>query len=365
MSEDARRRDIWADGMRRAVLSLGTITPPKEPRWPIALQTTVVLMAPLLIGAAVGRFDLGLLACVGAFTVPYFAALPRLERLRLRPLAGLVLVASSALGAALGPYGTWTGVGLVAVTVAVGAAVHGYRLGPPGPLFPVIVYGMSAHATSNGEAWSTIVGWVAVGCAWAVVASLAPLARSVHWRVTPRPLSELLARPEWDRGAQELLARTAIVAVLGTAISMLYTDPERAYWTVAAGVVVVGIVPGRGIAVTRGLHRTLGTIAGVGVYLALGQLPTNPWLIAAVLGALQFLTELAITRHYAFTTAVVTPLALIIVTSATGEFGTAAVVGERVLDTAVGAGIAVLTALIHRPGPPGAPRINVPPPARA
>lgn len=365
MIEEQRRRDIWVDGMRRAVLSLGTVAPPREPRWPIALQATVVMVVPLLVGAAVGRVDLGLLACVGAFTVPYFAALPRLERLRLRPLAGLVLVASSALGAALGPYPALTGIGLIAVAVGVGAAVHGYRLGPPGPLFPVIVYGMSAHATSHGEAWSTIVGWVAVGCAFAVVASIAPLVRPVHWKVEPRPLRELLARPEWDAGARELMIRTAIVAVLGTAISMLYTDPERAYWTVAAGVVVVGIMPGRGIAVTRGLHRTIGTIAGVGVYLLIGMLPMNPWLLALILGTLQFVTELLITRHYALTTAAVTPLALIIVSSATGDFGTPAVVGERVLDTVVGAGLAVLTALIHRPGRTGAPRVNVPPSAAA
>ncbi len=363
MTDEARKRDIWVDGMRRAVLTLGTIAPPKEPRWPIALQATVVMVVPLLVGAAVGRIDLGLLACVGAFTVPYFAALPRLERLRLRPLAGLMLVASSALGATLGPYHALTGVGLVAVAIVVGIAAHGYRLGPPGPLFPVIVYGMSAHATANGEAWVTIVGWVAAGCTFAVIASIAPLVRRVHWQVKPRPLSVLLARPEWDRGAKELVLRTAIVAIAGTAISMLYTDPERAYWTVAAGVVVVGVMPGRGIAVTRGLHRTVGTIVGVGIYLALGSLPMTPWMLAVTLGILQFVTELAITRHYAVTTAAVTPLALIIVTSATGDFGSAAVVGERVLDTVVGAGLAVLTALIHAPGPSGPARINVPPTA--
>ncbi|MDN4479209.1 FUSC family protein [Demequina lignilytica] len=361
MSEEARRRDIWVDGMRRAVASLGTLAPPKEPRWPIALQTTIVLAVPLILGAALDRFELGLIACVGAFTVPYFAALPRLERLRLRPLAGLVLIASSALGSALGPYPLAAAAGLAAVATAVGAAVHGYRLGPPGPLFPVIVYGMSAHAVAGGESPLTLVGWVAAGCAFAVIASIAPLIRRTHWHVEPRPLRVLLAPPEWDRGARELVIRTAIVAVVGTAVSLLYTDPERAYWTVAAGVVVVGIVPGRGIAVSRGLHRTVGTLAGALAFLAIGSLPPNPWLLAAILAALQFITEMSITRHYAVATAAVTPLALTIVTSATGDFGTHAVIGERVLDTVVGAGLAVLTALVHAPGPPGRPSINPPP----
>ncbi|WP_084124833.1 FUSC family protein [Demequina sp. NBRC 110054] len=361
MNAQAQRRDIWADGMRRAVATLGTIAPPGQPRWPIALQATVVMTVPLLIGAATDHFEQGLLACVGAFAVPYFAALPRLERLRLRPLAGLVLVLSSALGAGLGPYPVAAGLGLIAVATAVGAAVHGYRLGPPGPLFPVIVYGMSAHATAEGEAALELVGWVAAGCAFAVVASIVPLVRRVHWQVTPRPLRVLLAPPEWDRGARDLAVRTAIVATVCTTVSLLYTDPERAYWTVAAGVVVVGIIPGRGIALHRGIHRTVGTVAGALIFMGIGALPPNPWLLALILGTLQFVTELTITRHYAVAVAAVTPLALIIVTSSIGDFGTPAVVGERILDTLVGSGVAVLTALIHPPGPPGRPSVNPPP----
>ncbi len=361
MADEPRRRDIWVDGMRRAVLSLGTVSSTSAPRWPIALQATLVLAVPLLVGAAAGRFDLGLLACVGAFTVPYFAALPRLERLRLRPIAGLVLVASSWLGAALGPHRVAGAVGLVVVAVVVGVAVHGYRLGPPGPLFPVIVYGMSAHATAGGASTATIVGWVGAGCAFAVVASILPLVRRVHWQVHPRPLRVLLAPPEWDRGARELVLRTAIVAVAGTAISMLATDPDRAYWTVAAGVVVVGIVPGRAIAVDRGVHRAVGTVAGAILFLGIGMLPPNPWLLAVVLAALQFVTELAITRHYAIAVTAVTPLALVIVTTASGDFGDPAIVGERIVDTLVGAGLAVVTAVVHRDVDPTAPRVRTHP----
>ncbi|WP_062077055.1 FUSC family protein [Demequina globuliformis] len=347
-----RRRDIWRSGARRAVTSLGTISPAADPRWPIALQAAITLMIPLFVGIAVDRIDLGLLACVGAFTVPYFSALPRLERLRLRPIAGLVLTASAALGALLGPHPVAAAVGLAALATAVGLAVHGYRLGPPGPLFPVIVYGMSAHATGKGVPPETVIACVAAGCALAVVVSIAPLVRRRHWLVTPRPLSVLLARPVWDAGAKELAMRTAIVAVTCTALSALYVDPERAYWTVAAGVVVVGVVPGRGPAVSRGLHRMVGTIAGVGIYVAITRPEVPIILLALILGALQFVTEVAITRHYAIATAAVTPLSLILVSSAEGNLGALDLVGERTLDTVVGAGIAVATALLHRPAAP-------------
>ncbi|WP_062294611.1 FUSC family protein [Demequina phytophila] len=361
MTEEARRRDVWRDGMRRAVVSLGTIVPAKEPRWPIALQAAIVMTVPIVTGIAAGRMDLGLIAATGAFTVPYFAALPRLERLRLRPLAGLVLVLTSVLGAFLASYPWLSAIGLIGVTVAIGIAVHGYRLGPPGPLFPILVYGMSGHAVNGGVPPATLVLTVAAGCAWAVVASIAPLVRRVHWQVKPRPLSVLLARPDWDRGAKELVWRTAIVAVLGTALSLLYVDPDRAYWTVAAGVVVIGVVPGRGPALTRGLHRAVGTVAGVGVYLAIAYSGMPPLALALTLGALQFVTELAISRHYAIAVTAVTPMALVIVTASAGELGDLGVTGERILDTLLGAGLAVATALLHAPAPPDPAGRHAPP----
>ncbi|WP_062517077.1 FUSC family protein [Demequina gelatinilytica] len=352
MSEEPRKRDVWRHGMKRAVVSLGTMVPAKEPRWPIALQAAVVLTVPILVGIAFGRVDLGLIAATGAFTVPYFAALPRLERLRLRPIAGLGLVLTSILGATLAPHPWLSALGLIAVAVLVAISVHGYRLGAPGPLFPILVYGMSGHAVNGGVPPLVLVGTVAAGCAWAVVASIAPLVRRVHWQITPRPLSVLLARPAWDRGAKELVWRTAIVAVLGTALSLLFVDPDRAYWTVAAGVVVIGVVPGRGPAVTRGLHRAVGTVLGVGVYLAIAYSGMPAVALALTLGTLQFITELAITRHYAIAVTAVTPMALVIVTASAGELGDLAVTGERILDTALGAGLAVATALLHPPAPP-------------
>lgn len=337
--------------MRRAIVSLGTVLPPGQPRWPIALQAAIVLVVPVLIGISVGRMDLGLIAATGAFTVPYFAALPRLERLRLRPLAGLGLVLTSVFGAVLAPYPIASAVGLAIVAVGIGYTVHGYRLGPPGPLFPILVYGLSGHAVAGGMSPVVLVSTVAAGCTWAVVASLAPLIRREHWQITPRPLRVLLAQPVWDRGAKELMARTAIVAVGATVISVAFLDAERAYWAVAAGVVVVGVVPGRGLAVTRGLHRTVGTIAGIGVYYGIVNLSMAPVLLALTLGVLQFITELAITRHYAIAVTAVTPMALVIVTAGSGTFGSAAVMGERMLDTVVGAGLAVATALLHPAAP--------------
>lgn len=342
-------------------MSLGTLVPAGRSTWPIALQMTVTFTVPLLVGVAMGEFRLGLLASVGAFTIPYFAALPRLERLRLRPLAGLVLIAAASLGAFLGPHRLAVGAGLIVVTIVLAIGVHGYRLGPPGTLFPVLVYGTSANIAWAGTAPGTIIVWVTAGCAFAVVVSVAPLVRRYHWTITPRPLKVLLARPLWDRGAKELIVRTAIVAVVGTIVSLAYVDPERAYWTVGAGIVVIGVVPGRGPALKRGLHRTIGTIGGLLIYAALTT-PNLPLVVIALaLGALQFTAEMVISRHYALATALLTPIALVLVSTAAGASGAFEFWSGRVLDTVVGAGIAVATGLIHKPAAPD-PRHRFAPP---
>lgn len=344
-----RRRDEWRAAMVDAVSSLGTMIPPAAPRWPISLQMSHTLAIPIAIGVAAGRVDLGVLASVGAFSVPYFTALPRLERLRLRPIPAVALIASAALGAALGPHRFWATLGLVAVTIGASVGVEAFRLGPPGALFPVLVYGMSANAVAHGVDAASLILCVAAGCLLAVVISVAPLIRSVHWTVTPRSTRELLTPTPWDRGRLELVARNVLVAIAGTAVAVATVDPERAYWVVATGVVVVGFVPGRAPAIKRGVHRSVGTLGGAGVYLALVALHPGDWWLVLILFALQFGTEMLITRNYALATSLLTPLALTLATVASGQFGSLDLAKERVIDTFVGAGLAVLTAFIHRP----------------
>jgi uncharacterized membrane protein YccC len=195
----------------------------------------------------------------------------------------------------------------------------------------------------------TLIACVSAGCALAIIVSVAPLVRSVHWQVAPRPLKELLARQPWDSGQRELVARIAVVAVAGTLLAVITVDPQRAYWVVASGIVVVGFIPGRVPALHRGLHRMLGTAVGAGVYLGMAALDPGPWALVAIVFALQFFTEILIVRNYALAVSLLTPLALTLATAAAGDLGDVAVALERILDTIVGAAIAVATAFMHRP----------------
>lgn len=93
----------------------------------------------------------------------------------------------------------------------------------------------------------------------------------------------------------------------------------------------------------RGIQRLLGTAVGLVLYagiLAWG--PEGLWL-AALLFVLQLLIELLVVRNYAAAVTFITPLALTIASAAGGSESPAAVVTERLIDSLVGVGIALLT----------------------
>ncbi|MDN4475272.1 FUSC family protein [Demequina sp. SYSU T00192] len=343
----------WAGGAGRAVASLGTMHPYEGRRWPVALQAAVAMATPAAVGVLVGHPSTGLLASSGAFTTLYAAHRSPAERARILPLIALVLTACAVAGVATGPSPLATAIGLVVVTAVAAAIVYGFSVGPPGPLFPLISYGLASHVsvledgvrhTPPGE----VIGAYAAGTAFSCLVAASSLLLARNRAPVPR-LRELLPGPRWDAVTTELFVRVLIVAVVGTAVSLLAVDPERAYWTVGAGLAVIGARPGRRHAAQRGLHRIVGTAAGAAVYVAVaGALTLPPLALALLLGGLQFGAQMLVVRHYALALVCITPMVLVMAGAARGEDPTMVVVMERVLDTVVGATLGAATGLVHR-----------------
>lgn len=125
-------------------------------------------------------------------------------------------------------------------------------------------------------------------------------------------------------------------------------DPARSYWIVCAGLAVVGLPVGRRDAATRGIHRTVGTVAGGALYLALAFLPLPVWALGLLLGVLQFAIEMVVVRHYALALVFITPLVLLLIGAATGTVETLPLALERIVDTVVGAAVGTVAALAVR-----------------
>nr|WP_237465054.1 FUSC family protein [Leucobacter luti] len=329
-----------------------SLPPGPAPRGWIATRAAASMGVPLAVLTLLGREDLGLQAAVGAFLALFVAGAAARERAKVLPIVGVALFACAALGVALAPWPLWLAVGLVVVAVGVSGLAFAFRLGPPGPVFFVLIYGLSGMITAvrDGERVSapgTVLLTMLAGMVFSYLVALTPLLRRAERARPARPLRALLPGPWLGAGEQELLLRVAVVAVLGTVISVVWLDPHRAYWTVSAGVAVVGLAAGRSHALGRGLHRTAGTLLGAAVYLAIAPLGASPVALVLLLTALQFSIEIVVVRNYALALVFITPLVLLITGSAAGgdPFASA---GERVLDTAVGSALAIGSALLHR-----------------
>ena len=345
-----RRPTLRTEAVRVA-RSFVRFGPSHGPRWPLALQAGLAMAIPVVALSAFGRDDLALLAASGAFPILYGGWLTPRERAAFVPFIAIAMLGSAALGVLIAPTGLVGAIlGLVAITVAASALCFGWGVGPPGPLFFVLVFGLAAHLTTVVDGHRLVdpvayLGVAAGASALAYMIAMTPLLRARHRRATPRRLSDLFPGPRWTPDARVLLLRAVVVAFVGAGVAALI-DPERAYWVVSGGIAVIGVRVSRRIAVTRGIHRAVGTIVGGGVYLALATMSLPGVVLGLVLGTLQFAIELVIVRHYALALAFITPLVLLIIGSASAGAGGVELAIERVVDTVAGAVLGVLCGLI-------------------
>lgn len=328
-------------------MSLFAFAPSRGPRWPLAIQAALGISVPIAVLTLLGQASLGYIAASGAFTVLFLGSAPVIDRIRVLPLVAAGLVLSATLGVLVGGNMWAMNIGVIVVAVASAALAFGFRLGPPGPLFFVLVFGLSAHVVAVSPIPPlTYIAALAAGCVFSLLIAMTPLLLSRAREARARPLAELLPGPALDADGRILLLRVAIVAVLGVLLGLVI-DPARTYWIVGSAVAVVGVAAARREAFQRGVHRMLGTVVGAGLYALLALLhPSGLWL-AVLLGALQFSIELVVVRHYALALVFITPLVLLLTGAATGSVGSLDIAGERIVDTLVGAALGAASGLLH------------------
>ncbi|EDY44813.2 FUSC family protein [Streptomyces sp. SPB074] len=119
---------------------------------------------------------------------------------------------------------------------------------------------------------------------------------------------------------------------------------DRPYWAIVTAVAVLQL--NASLSWTRAIQRTVGNVVGVGAFALLAPLAhTGPAAVVALIIVLAFGAEALMPRNYWLGSVCVTPMALLI-----GEFGghhgTAPLVGDRVLDTLVGAATGLVAAFL-------------------
>src|SRR5699024_1228286 len=119
-------------------------------------------------------------------------------------------------------------------------------------------------------------------------------------------------------------------------------DQPHLYWVVAFSALVLHQGGPRVARTYRALHRLLGTVVGLALFLLVVTLhPTGWWLIGLIV-LLQSTIELLGTRNYGLAVALITPLALLIASGGNVPQQPLPLVGERLLDTVIGVVVALV-----------------------
>lgn len=131
--------------------------------------------------------------------------------------------------------------------------------------------------------------------------------------------------------------RTTIAALLAGGISVV-AGLGRPDWAVIGAVLVLQMGPDRVRVGIRGMHRVLGTAAGLAIFAALHLLDLHTGVLIVVLAVLNVLIELTVTTNYALAVTFITPLALLM---GAADLPLGQQMGSRIVETVLGVALAV------------------------
>jgi hypothetical protein len=316
-------------------------------RWSAGIQASLAAALPLAAFTLTGHQSLGLIASLGAFTALYGSTLRLVDRLRALPLIAIGFVAASVLGVLCGTNVWLSIVCLIGVAAIACTLVFGVGLGPPGPMQFVLVAGISGHLAAVMRPSTpslnvlAIPALVAVGAFSGYLLVIALLALALMKKPEPQAVSlrarfsPLLRNPE-----SNIIATRVITAVAAASLLSLPLGMQHSYWVVMVAGAVLQASHISGFSAIRAMHRVLGTVLGIAIFglIKLAD-PRGIWLVV-ILALLQFAIEVVVARHYALALTFITPSALLI-SSAAGTADTAVLVAERLVDTLLGAAIAM------------------------
>lgn len=299
---------------------------------------------PALALLALGRPELTIYAVFGAFTAMYGRSRSSFQRLRHQIRAAALLLGGVSIGVLFSVVhiDSWSLVVAEAVLAGLGS-VYADRAGlrPAGPFFGLFALGACASVPLN------VAPLLAVLVATASAAFSLTITVLVSLRPARPPHSADVAPPRRAvvMNAVEYTVAVGVAGALSTAVGL-----GHPIWAMAAAAVplAVGGVHNR---IQRGTHRILGTLTGVVlagvILLPFGPLPSAALVVLVV--ALQFPTELFMTRNYGLALVFFTPL-ILLMTELAHPTDSLALLRDRAAETTLGAlvGIAVaLTAYGH------------------
>lgn len=307
----------------------------------VAARAGISVFAPLLILVLIGRAEWAPYAAFGGFTSLYGRRSGYAERTGMQAMAGVFLAISVVLGTtiALLPGRAWWAVPGAAL-VAVGGQIMStaYQWHPPGAIF--LVFGITVCASIPGRAdlvpIAATVALLSAAFSMAVgrLGALREPARRPKVVVPDADLAAALDDPLQRIKLLRLLVGILVAGSISTSLGGSHPS-----WAMVAVVATLS-GPRRDTQIVRGVHRVVGTLAGVLVAWPLLETHPSPIAMVVLIMVLQMAAELLVGRNYAIALLAITPLALLM-----GQLAAPRPIGSVLTDRAAETALGALVAL--------------------
>lgn len=331
----------------RAFFSATTLLAVRK-RFPYALRAGLCCGLPVMMGYFSGHLSFGLLATIGSFTALYGSDRPYRNRAIYLAVIALILAAIVVAGIVIAA-NPWAAVITVSLIAAVATFIcNAMGIGPPGAYMFALACASGTGMAANGlDPWQSGL-WVLCGGA---ISWLAHMSGMIFDRRGPEKTpSQSMAPVDKDSAPLPLALRVLIATLIAGSIGVLL-GLDRAYWGMAAVVVVLNQPYGWPGTTRRAVYRILGTLAGLLLaWLILSLHPQGLW-IALTVGLLQFVIEIWVVLQYAVAAMFITANALTIAAGGRGLSELGGLFSARALDTVIGCGVALLVFVLTMPKP--------------
>ncbi|UYQ77218.1 FUSC family protein [Glutamicibacter sp. JL.03c] len=300
-----------------------------------ALRVGIGLGIPGTALLLTDRIDLLAYAVFGSVVGMYGRDPHRWQRFKNQLLGAGLMLCAGICGIALAPVGLrgWSllaGGILCAVLSSMVADRHGLK--PGGAFFPLFAFGaLGTLPVGETLALDGLIAFVATALFSILLGQMARFGPAAEHGIQ----TQALPWPNILRRAGTYLVVIAAAGSIGIGLQV-----EHLQWTMAGAAVPLAAGNARGM-IKRGTHRIMGTLAGIGVLLALQLMEPSEFFIGCCIIGLIFPTEAYMVRNYGLALSFFTPLILLMLQLANPRIG-----AQMVWDCAMGNLLGVLVGIL-------------------
>ena len=312
-----------------------------------AARVSLGLIVPGIVLLWIDRPALLIFAVFGSFAGMYGRADSRRMRLLHQSQGALLLLSGTAVGIVLSrTHATAPTVIAVATGFAIGGSLLAdfFALRPEGPF-----YGTFALGAIAGVPATLASPWLC----WGIAASASVLAIAIGFlggtsaADVRRPIVAVVRdQRDRERPAAFLHAVRYAVAIAVAGATAYVLGLGHVNWAIAGAAVTLAAADPRG-RLRRGIHRVVGTAAGLGVTALVLAPGWQPRTLAVIVICLIFPTELFMAVNYALALSFFTPM-IMLMTDLAQPIGVRELLTSRALGTMVGVVVGVVVTMLVR-----------------